>query len=104
MLSRRSGRCRPGRRKGLDGGSSRVATAPNGSGEHLVEGAPGGAVQLAEVAGNGLQHVPLCPGSTPDGALVVFVGVDRLDHPVGAAGPWGDPDVVAVEPLESVTL
>jgi len=61
-------------------------------------------VQLGEVAGEGSEHVPFCPGRSADDAFVVFVGVDRLEDPVGGSGPGRNSRVARVEPVEGLRL
>lgn len=64
----------------------------------------GGAVELGELAGEGLELCALGPVVAADDAVVVGVGVDRLQHAVGGAGPRRDPDVVGVEVMQGVAL
>ena len=77
-----------------------MAASPDASNEHTLQSAHRAAVELSEVAGHGAEHVPFGPLTTANGALVVLVGADRLDHPVRGSGPGCDPLVVAVEPLQ----
>jgi len=53
--------------------------------EDVVQGLPGGAVQPAEVPGDGLQAVAFSPFAA-DHSFVVLVGVDGLQDAVGSAG------------------
>ena len=93
-----------GNRRVGPGCSAAQAPPPSTPLQDASQNTPGIAVDLAEVTGDRAEHVPLRSLGSADGALVVLVGVDRLEHAVGGSGPGCDPVVVPVEPLQRVAL
>jgi integrase len=62
------------------------------------------AVGVTEVAGDGAEHVAFGSFSATDGAFAVFVGVDRLNHPVRSSRPRLDAVVEPVKPGQRLLL
>ena len=61
-------------------------TSPAGSHQNPSQGGEGGAVQLAEVAGDRAEQVALSPLTIPDGGLVMLDVVTAWT-PLRGAGP-----------------
>src|SRR4051794_32219097 len=75
-----------------------------GLGQDALEDSPSAGIDLGEVSADRAEHVALGPVTSTHRALVMLVGVDRLDDSVASTGPRLNPGVVAVEALELVAL